>query len=311
MYWKGKRVLVTGGAGVIGRELIDELVKLQSQILCIDREPMPEHMSRNVEYCRQDISEMNNKVITEFAPETIFHLAASFERVEETPEFWDINFRDNIIASHKIIDATRKLNSLEKFIFASSYLVYSPSQYLFDVPKTSPRQLKEEDLVGTRNMTGAAKYYIEKELEFMNVTHGEFITVSARIYRVYGCGSKDVISRWVRMALNGDELLVFKKENMFDYIFAGDVALGLVKMAEKVNNSEIINLGSKKSHRIEDVINVLKKYIPGVKVKEIKADGLFEASCADMSKFIRLTGWQPYTVLEEGIKKVVNYEKNI
>ena len=59
-------------------------------------------------------------MITKFDPEIIFHLAATFERTEETPEFWEDNFKNNIILSHNVIDAAKECTNLEKFIFASS-----------------------------------------------------------------------------------------------------------------------------------------------------------------------------------------------
>lgn len=54
--------------------------------------------------------------------------------------------------------------------------------------------------------------FSERELDFMNITHSKFTTISARIFRVYGRGSRDVISRWIRMALNGNKLVVFQKK---------------------------------------------------------------------------------------------------
>ena len=309
MYWKNKKILVTGGAGVIGKELVNKMIELGANILCLDIVPKPKKLSNMVEYRRVDLSSVKSELIKEFNPEVIFHLAATFERTEETPEFWEDNFRNNIILSHNIIDAAKKCVNLEKFIFASSYLIYSPNLYLFSKPPINSRKLKETELVNPRNLVGAAKYYTEKELEFINKMFGNFISLSARIYRVYGFGSRDVISRWVRMALNGDELIVFQKENMFDYIFAEDVAEGLIKMAENVNRDEIINLGTGTVRRIEDVIKILRDQIPNIKVKEIEKEELFEASCADISKLIKLIGWQPKTVLEEGIRKIVDYEK--
>jgi len=309
MYWKNKKILVTGGAGVIGKELVNKMIELGANILCLDIVPKPKKLSNMVEYRRVDLSSVKSELIKEFNPEVIFHLAATFERTEETPEFWEDNFRNNIILSHNIIDAAKKCVNLEKFIFASSYLIYSPNLYLFSKPPINSRKLKETELVNPRNLVGAAKYYTEKELEFINKMFGNFISLSARIYRVYGFGSRDVISRWVRMALNGDELIVFQKENMFDYIFAGDVAEGLIKMAENVNRDEIINLGTGTARRIEDVIKILRDQIPDIKVKEIEKEGLFEASCADISNLIKLTGWQPKVALEEGIRKIVDYEK--
>ncbi len=309
MYWKNKRVLVTGGAGVIGKEVINRLIRSGSQILCLDRVSKPKEFSEIVDYDRVDLSELNSELISKFEPEIIFHLAATFERTEETPEFWEDSFKNDIILSHNIIDAAKESNNLKKFIFASSYLIYSPILYLHPEPQTNSRKLKETGLVNPRNLVGAAKFYTEKELEFINKMFGNFISISARIYRVYGFGSRDVISRWVRMALKGDELTVFQKENMFDYIFAGDVAEGLIKIAETVNGDEIINLGTGTARRVEDVIKILRDKIPDINVKEIEKEELFEASCADISKLIKLTGWQPKVTLEEGIRKIVDYEK--
>ncbi|MCK4339989.1 MAG: NAD-dependent epimerase/dehydratase family protein [Candidatus Cloacimonetes bacterium] len=309
MVWKNKKIIVTGGAGVIGQELIGELIALGAEVLCIDREPKPEEMASDVNYCKVDIMDMDINIIIDFKPEIIFHLAASFERTEETPEFWDINFRDNIIVSHKIIDAARKTDSLKKFIFASSYLIYSSSLHLFKEPAKAARLLNESDPLATRNLTGAAKYYAEKELDFMNATGAKFVTVSARIFRVYGRGSRDIVSRWIRMALKNEELVVFRKENMFDYIYAGDVARGLMKVAEKVSTNMIINLGSGQSRRIKEVIKLIKRQIPNLKFKEVTENGHFEASCADMSAFSEIIGWRPELTLEEGIKKIIDYEK--
>jgi len=309
MYWKNKRVLVTGGAGVIGRELVNQLVSEGLHILCLDKVSKPKEFSDIVDYDKVDLSELNSELITKFDPEIIFHLAATFERTEETPEFWEDNFKNNIILSHKVIDAAKECTNLEKFIFASSYLIYSPNLYLQPKPQTNPRKLKETDLANPRNLCGAAKYYTEKELEFIDMMHGSFITISARIYRVYGFDSMDVISRWVRMALDGDELIVFQKENMFDYIFAGDVAVGLIKIAETVKGNEIINLGTGTARRIEEVIKNLQEQIPELKINEIEKKDFFEASCADISNLVKLTSWRPKVTLEEGIRKIVDYEK--
>ena len=139
--------------------------------------------------------------------------------------------------------------------------------------------------------------------------HNNFTTISARIYRVYGLNSRDIISKWVRMALNGEELIVFQKENMFDYIFAGDVAEGLIKMAENVQENEIINLATGTPRKIEDVIRIIKEHIPNTMIKEVNKRTSFEASCADILKLVKLTRWQPTITPENGIKKIIQYEK--
>lgn len=310
MSWKDKRVLVTGGAGVIGRELIQILSGLGADILCIDRKSRPRDIPKQVKYFRKDISIMNMAVVSRFNPEIIFHLAASFERTEETPDFWKINYRDNIVASSRVIGAARKLAGLKKFIFASSYLIYSPELYLTDRPRKTAYKLKEGDIINTRNLTGTVKYLAEKEMDFIDITLGRFINVSARIFRVYGRGSNDIISRWVRMALKGQQIKIYNKRNMFDYIYSRDVALGLIKLAETAKRSLKVNLGSGRSECIETVFKILQKAFSGLRVKELVNTLPFESSCADMSKFKKITGWQPNTDLLQGIRKITDYENS-
>jgi len=307
--WKGKEVMVTGGAGVIGIQVVKKLTERGAIVKCIDVSPKPKQIPEEVDYHRKDLSEISLRELSDLNPNAIFHLAATFERTEESPGFWNKNYRNNVLSTHKIVDFSKSSKNLEKFIFASSYLVYSPELYLFAAPRNIPRKLKEADLINPRNLCGAAKYYAEKELEFSSKTASNLAYVSARIFRVYGCGSRDIISRWIRLALNEEELVVYQKENMFDYIYAEDVAEALIRMAEKVNNSEKINVGMGVSRRISDVLDIIGKMIPDTRIREVSVRGLFESSCANISKLIKLTGWRPETRVDEGIRRVIKYEE--
>jgi nucleoside-diphosphate-sugar epimerase len=310
MIWKNKKVIVTGGAGVIGKSLIEKLVNKGSSIRCFDIVPRPNLLPQEVEYYEKDLCKLDIKEFGEFKPDIIFHLAAVFERSTESPEFWENNFKNNVISSHKVVDASKNCEQLKKFIFASSYLIYSPSLYLLREPPIKQINLKEGDLIGARNICGASKYYTEKELEFLSEADKNFKFISARIFRVYGKGSRDVISRWIRAGLKGETIEVFGKENLFDYIFADDVAEGLIKLAE--NDAEgIVNLGTGTSRRVDEVVKIIQEQIPEVKIKEINGEEFkkFEASSADTSRLMQLTGWRPKVMLEEGIKKIIEYEK--
>lgn len=76
-----------------------------------------------------------------------------------------------------------------------------------------------------------------------------------------------------------------------------------------MNENKIINLGTGMTRRINEVIKIIQEQIPGIKIKEMEKGEFFEASCADISKLIKLIGWQPKVTLEEGIRKVVDYKK--
>jgi nucleoside-diphosphate-sugar epimerase len=309
MNLKNKKVIVTGSAGVIGRELINKLKEKGTIIRCFDIAPKPRMFTEEIDYCQKDLSRLNPIEFINFDPEIIFHLAATFERTEEDINFWRHNYLNNILLSHQVIDAAKECKNLKKFIFASSYLVYSPSLYLFEKPISKPIKLKEDDRINPRNLCGAAKYYTEKELEYLNnFKEYPFTKISARIFRVYGKGSRDVISRWIRTGVKNKPIKVFLRENSFDYIFAADVAEGLLRLAENDDARDIVNLGNGTSRKIEEVIKIIKKYIPLIKIKEIDKRGLYEGSCADISRLKQLTKWQPEITLEQGIKMIIDYE---
>lgn len=314
MFWRQKKVLVTGGSGVIGRQLIIRLVESGAEVFCIDRAAKAADLPSGIIYCKKDILAVREKILLDFNPDIIFHLAASFERTAESFEFWKVNFHDNILVSHKVIDIASKMPRLKKFIFASSYLVYSSSLYLSKRAVKTPHSITEADNIDTRNLIGASKHYTENELKFMQLVYGHFSTASARIFRVYGKGSKDVVSRWVRAALNNEGISVYNDANIFDYIFAGDAAEGLMRIAEKLKPSGniILNLGSSQARKISEVVAIIREFIPALKIAKnsgIKAE--FEASCADISNFVKFTGWNPEINLESGIKMLVEYERRL
>jgi len=311
MEFKDCRVLVTGGAGVIGRELIQRLVSAGAHIVCMDIKPRPASFPESIEYIQKDLSTISPEEIASHDPEILFHLAATFERTTETPEFSDDNFKNNIQLSHLVIKATGESKNLKKFIFASSYLVYSPDQYLSVRPPAEPTILSETSPIHPRNLIGAAKYYTENELEYQNRITGHFHLLSARIFRVYGKGSKDVVSRWVRAALNGEELHVYNKENQFDYIYAGDVAEGLFRVAASVQANTVLNLGYGSTRRVEEIITILKDRFPGITIHDDGPKGLYEGSCAGIDRLTALTGWKPEISLEQGIQKVIDYETQV
>jgi nucleoside-diphosphate-sugar epimerase len=311
---KGKNVIVTGGAGVIGRELLNYLIEGDANVLSVDRLPLPDDDFSNVNHIQLDLAVDDLSELIEFKPNIILHLAAAFERSGESPEFWGTNWHDNTVLSHRIVNIIKEIPDLEVFVFASSYLLYNPRLYLSNNLRGSVTSLKEDDMIIPRNLCGAAKFYTERELTFIgNVINPDLRMVNARIYRVYGRGSKDIISRWIRAGLMNEVIETYNKDNNFDYIYAGDVAKGLLLLSENPKAVGSVNLGSGQARSVNEVLNILLEMNildeSSIIDKGVTED--FEASCADISRLKDITGWVPPTDLKTGINRIIEFEKKI
>jgi carbamoyl-phosphate synthase large subunit len=307
----GRRVLVTGGAGVIAGELLRQLSAAGADTLSVDRLPLASPPP-GVRHLVADLADADLAPLAEFRPQHLFHLAATFERSVETPEFWEQNWRDNVVVTHRMAELGDGLGSLEAFVFASSYLIYDPRQYSTPTAPVQAVMLSEQAPIGTRNLTGAAKLYGEAEVRFMReARQARFRTVDARIFRVYGRGSRDVVSRWVRAALAGEPIELYHGENRFDYIFSGDVAEGLLRLAANDGASGTFNLGRGEAQPVNAVIEAVNRATGSrLDVRVAEVDEPFEASCADLGRLRGVLGWAPTIALPDGVELLVAHERS-
>lgn len=303
------RIFISGGAGVIGREMVKYCIKEGYSVMVGDLLPMPNEFSKEVLYRQGDLNFITQQELDKFNPEVFVHLAATFERSDETYEHWEQNFLHNVKLSNHLMTLMRNVPALKRVVYASSYLVYDKNLYNFIEPQPNPVKLKEDSIKEPRNLTGMAKLSHEIELEFLSKFNSDkFKSISARIFRGYGKGSKDVISRWIRDALNGDDINVYNREGVFDYIYAKDTAEGLIRLSQ-IDESGIVNLGTGRSRSVEDVISILSKNFPKLKIKYTHSDSLYESSEANVNKLESLINWLPKYDLEQTIEKIIDYEK--
>ncbi len=307
---KGKRIFVSGGAGVIGLEMIPRLVERGAVVMVGDLKTRPRSFIDSVAYRQGDLNTMTVDELARFRPDIFIHLAATFERSTESYEFWEENFWHNVRLSHHLMTIMKGLPSLHRVVFASSYLIYAPNLYQFNEARSDAVALKESDPILPRNLTGSAKLNHEIELRFLDQSKSnQFTTVCARIFRGYGRNSRDVISRWVRDLLHERPISVYRPEGVFDYIYAADSAEGLIRLAEHGQVSGIINLGTGRSQRVQNVLDVLQQYFPDMVIHNVDSDIPFEASRADMSQYSAQISWMPVYTLETAIPEIIVFER--
>ncbi len=307
---KDKKIFISGGAGVIGRELIPKLLDQRAKLWVGDLKPQPTLFENKLIYRQGDLRTLQPWEVAAFQPEIFIHLAATFERSEETYEFWYENFAHNIFLSNHLMSLLKDTPHLKKVVFASSYLIYDKSLYLFDKPQAAARKLLETDPINPRNLTGMAKLAHELELNFINKFHGQTIQiVCPRIFRGFGRGSRDVISRWIKALLNNEEIILYGKEARFDYIEAAETAEGLLRIIHDNNIRGIVNLGTGKAHQVLDIVSLLQEHFPNAKIIEKSSDLPYEASQADTTLLHKHLNWTPNKPLSESIATIIEYEQ--
>ncbi len=275
-----------------------------------DLKPRPSEWPSSVIYRQGDLNELTVADVRDFAPEIFIHLAATFERTNESLDFWEQNFHHNVTLSHTLMTRMQSLGTVRRVVFASSYLIYDSSLYLFDSAQAGAVRLTEETQVRPRNLTGMAKLSHEQELEFLgSFETTKFSTVSVRIFRGYGRGSRCVVSRWVRALMAGERIQVFRDEGIFDYIFARDSAEGLARIAAANESPRVVNLGTGVGTRVADVVSVLQRRFPSAEIDRVESDIRYEASAADTSLLAATLSWVPSTSLQEGVDRIIEYEE--
>lgn len=303
--FRGKQVLVTGGAGVIGQELVSYLVGYGAIVRVVDlaERPTSKPDFNLCEYYRLDLADPNSNYLFRFQPEYVFHLAADFERTVENESFLYSNFRNNLQASHLLLEKLAVLSPKpKKIIFASSYLVYDEEQY---TTSATPVCLSEENRITPRNLCGISKLYFEKEMSSWckenNVQH-----VSARIFRAYGCGGREIVSRWAKAAIEYESVEAWNTDNSYDYIYAPDIANALLLMAGDTKHA-CYNVGTGVSTSIAQLIPA---YGESLTVRQGANTQVCEKSYADMRRFSKEFPdfCKNCTSIQKGVQKVKSWE---
>lgn len=307
---KINKAIVTGSSGVIGRVLVKMLVERGVDVVGVDVVfpkdvgKFPGHYGKFT-FIKHDLS-LNEPFpypIVSDKNTAIFHLAAVFKQTRESDQYYKESFRHNVLATYNLLRMLDGAN-FGKFIFASSYLVYDEDQYQ---DKGSVAYLKEnKSMIKPRNLVGAAKYFDELEIAHWCKSR-KLDYVNARICRVYGIDSQDVVGNMVRASLRNEKFSVYNSSGMFDYIYADDVAEGLLRLAQ-VDFVGDVNLGFGSPGSVHDIVTTVELLNPEYKFSQVVNERPLEQSCVDMNLFFRHVRWLPQVTLNEGIQRIWDYE---
>ena len=303
------RVVVTGGAGFIGSHLVEQLLELGATVLVVDdfRLGNREHLAQASPASRLTViegdirSEEDLRQIADFAPDTVFHMAALhfIPYCNAHPqEALDVN----VLGLDTLVRALRPA-PLKTFVFPSSGAIYGFGDEPW--PETTPARPDE--------IYGISKWMGEQIMARLHADRPGVRTVVARLFNTYGPRETNphVLPDIMKRMHEGKTIELGNLWPKRDLIFVTDTAAGVVAAAEGGPGLEVFNVGTGTGTAIQDVLREIEaitgKALDVRQVPERMRDGDGHL-ISDPRKLMDTTGWKPRHDLESGLRQLLEWE---
>ena len=309
--FKGSRILVTGGAGFIGSEVVRQLCELEAEVTVLDN-----FSSGKMEYIKKfdDIKvvegdicdgEVVSKALKD--QEMVIHLAA-LPFIPDCYYHPEEFFKVNAMGSVNIMRKSIQSETVKKFIHVSSSEVYGTARYA---------PMDEEHPTLPHSTYAVSKLAADRAIFAMHKEHG-FPAVIIRPFNSYGpkVTQPYIIPEIALQLLSADGCVQLGNvEVSRDFTYVTDTARGIIMALTNKNAvGETINLGSGREVKIRDLVFLMAKLL-GKQVK-IERDPTrlrpydVERLLCDYTKARKILEWEPKVSLEEGLKKTIEWITN-
>ncbi len=308
-FFEGKRAVVTGGAGFLGKNVVK---KLKSEG-CSDI-----FVPRSKDYDLVDM-EAVKKLYRDADPNIVIHLAAVVGGIGANSEHPGQFFYDNLMMGAQMMEIGRQ-RGLEKFVAMGTICCY---------PKFTPIPFKEEDLWNGYPEETNAPYGLAKKMLLVQSQayrqEYKFNSIFLMPVNLYGPGdnfnpcSSHVIPALIKKCVDAvdhkdDNIIVWGTGKATrEFLYVEDCAEGIVLATEKYNKSEPVNIGSSFEISIKDLVHTIAK-LTGFNGEIVwdtsKPDGQPKRKL-DVSRAEKEFGFKSRTTFEQGLKKTIEwYKKN-
>lgn len=300
---KDKRVIVTGGAGFIGTNLVSKLVS-DNEVLVIDNlhtgsnDNLREFESENLKVLNSDVKDINN---VDFEADVVFHLG-----------FYSASpmYRDNPQLVSEVVSGMTSV--LEYARERGSNIVFSSTSSIYNGVKPPHR---EDIIPAVTDLYTEGRIASERLSELYNKLHG--INVSAmRFFSVYGyherakAGFANLASQFLWDMKAGKAPVIYGNgEQRRDFVFATDVVDCLIKASEH-KGYDVFNVGYGKNYSLNELVDKLNSLL-GTDIMpdyiEMPVKNYVMETLADTSKAKKTLGFKAQVDLDKGLKLINDY----
>jgi UDP-glucose 4-epimerase len=312
-----KRVLVTGGAGFIGSNMADELIRLGYKVTIFDNlaTGLKENINPAAKFVRGDVKNPKDleKVFRDKI-DVIFHIAGCASTIKS----FDDPAKDlltNVLGTVNIVNAAVK-HKVPRILYASSMTSYG-------VPEKLP--VKETQATRPIAYYGITKYAGERYVlsTGLRTDMKERIEATAfRMFNVYGRRQsltnpyQGVVSIFIGNVLRGEQVTIFGDgEQSRDYVHIKDVANAWIgAIGNKKSFGEVFNIGSGMRISVNGLVDTILKSF-GKNRKSLKIvyrdtrPGDQRHMQADIGKAKKLLNWKPKIHFEDGMADTIEWAK--
>ncbi|MEP6850636.1 MAG: SDR family oxidoreductase [Acidobacteriota bacterium] len=305
------KCLVTGGAGFIGSNLADELIRQGAKVSILDnfstgfRENL-EEISGDFDFVEGDLNDsaLLSRILN--GVEAVFHEAAlpSVPRSVENPLE---THQACVNGTFSILDAARKAG-VKRFIYAASSSAYGDQPSL---PKIETMQPDPLSPYAAAKLTG--EYYCR----VFNQVYG-IETFSLRYFNVFGPRQNPsstysgVISRFIDALLTGKQPVIYGDgEQSRDFTFIANVVNANISALNSTNGvGQVMNVANGERISLNELLGVLKEIVgkPDVEADhQPERKGDVKHSQADNNRAVEDLGYKNLVGLEEGLRKTIDW----
>ncbi len=314
-----RKILLTGGAGFIGLNLCNALIKKRFKVTILDnftRKNKDRYFkkminNKSVKFIKFDIKK--KIYLKNENPDLIFHLAGSLgvQNISSKPF---ITAKNNTISNFSLVDFALRLKKKPKIILFSTSEVYSPliEKKIYKSPFSTENDLVIKKEIIPRDSYYLSKIFNEKILQLSGLNY-----VILRPHNIYGprMGYRHVIPElFLRISKSKNKIKIYSPNHTRAFCYIDDAIKQIMKIAfSKSCTNQIFNIGNKREEiKIFDLARKIHSYVKNNSkiFKGQNTPGSPKKRRPDMEKTLKLFKKFNFTNLDKGLQKTLDWYTN-
>ena len=308
---KNKEILVTGGCGFIGSEIVKQLSEIGANVTIIDnlssgKEEYIQNLS-NVKLITADL--LDDDAIESIVKDKEYIINnAALPFIPDSyyipKKFFDVNVNATISLALSVI----KEKKAKRFVHISSSEIYGTARY---TPMDENHHTTPQSTYAVSKLAGERVVFtMYREHNLPAVIIRPFNSFGPNITQPY------IIPEIITQILKGDVVKLGNLNAKRDLTYVSDTARGIIlSLVKEGVIGEVINIGSQRSYSIKDLVSLISD-IMGKKISiEIDPSRFrpydVDTLICNYERATKLLGWKPETTVREGLEKTIEWIKKV